>query len=340
MDLAFTTSQLDPPDRLAAWRELVSRAFLPLAITPVGSQRRPDGFAGSVTRRGLAGVQVWLVRASPMSAVRARQHIEASDNDEYLLALHVRGTAHAVQDDRQVTLRPGDFTLIDSRRPYSISFPGPGTFEHVIYQVPRAYLDARCDIGSAAALRVSAASTAGQLVSPYLRRLATCANSSPGQVRESAFVDSGLDLAVSALRAAAGYEGNMDPRRRSPASELKDYALAHLGDPALSPEVVATACYVSVRQLHRLFARDGITFSSWVREQRLRRCRDDLADLRFSHLTIAEIAVRWGFRSAAHFTRAFEARYRTTPTSARRASREFLDRHAGPGDAGARRLVP
>jgi transcriptional regulator GlxA family with amidase domain len=84
---------------------------------------------------------------------------------------------------------------------------------------------------------------------------------------------------------------------------------------------VARDGYVSVRQLHRLFAREGLTFAGWVREQRLRRCRDDLADPRLSHLTVAEIAARWGFRSAAHFSRAFEARYAITPSRSRRGRR-------------------
>jgi AraC-like DNA-binding protein len=306
-DLAFATGQVDRADRLAAWRELVNRVFLPLAITPMG---RPGAFEGSVTGRGLGGLQVWLVQASPMAAVRARPHIEAS-GDDYLLALHVRGTAHGAQDGREVTLGPGDLALFDSSRPYSIAFPGPGAFRHVIYQVPRASLDARRDLRAVTALRVPAASAAGQLVSPYLRRLAGAAP--PGQ----AFVDAGLDLAVSALRAAGGHE---EPRR-SPACGLKDYALARLGDPGLSPEAVARACYVSVRQLHRLFAREGLTFGGWVREQRLRRCRDDLTDARHSHLTVAEVAARWGFRSAAHFCRAFEARYGITPSGCRSGPR-------------------
>jgi AraC-like DNA-binding protein len=317
VQLAFTTSQLDPPDRLAAWRALVNQAFIPLAITPAGGQRDAHDFEGSVSSQPLAGVQIWRVKASPMVAVRARQHIDASGKDDYLLALHVRGTAHATQAGREAALRPGDFTLIDSSRPYAVAFPGPGPFEHVIYQIPRAFLDARCEISRTTALRVPAASATGQLVSPYLRRLARSALSLSGHIREQAFLDAGLDLAVSALRVAAGYGHRANPHRRSPASELKDYALAHLGDPSLSPESVARACYVSVRQLHRLFAREGVTFGTWVREQRMRRCRDDLADLELSHLTIAEIAARWGFRSAAHFTRTFEARYQVTPRSVR-----------------------
>jgi AraC-like DNA-binding protein len=327
VDLAFATGQVDPPDRLAAWRELVSRAFLPLAITPLGGDRGREPFEGSVTGRHLGGLQVWLVTASPMSAVRARRHIEAS-GDDYLLALHVRGTAHATQDGREVTLGPGDLALFDSSRPYSIAFPGPGAFEHVIFQVPRASLDARRDLGAVTAMRVPSDSGAGRLVSPYLRRLAL---PGPGRGRppQQAFVDAGLDLAVSALREAGGLGGRADPGRRSPLSELKEQALARLSDPRLSPEAVARVGYVSVRQLHRLFAREGLTFGGWVREQRLRRCRDDLADLRLGHLTVAEIAERWGFRSAAHFSRAFEARYGVTPSACRRPKIAGLEDPAG-----------
>jgi len=314
VDLAFATGQVDPPDRLAAWRELVNRVFLPLAITPLAGPDRTDAFEASVTGRGLGGMQVWLIEASPMSAVRARPHIEAS-GDDYLLALHVQGTAHGTQDGREVALGPGDFALFDSGRPYAISFTGPGVFRHVVFQVPRASLEARGATGAVTARRVPAASRAGQLVSPYLRTLARPAH--PGRPLEEAFIDAGLDLAVGALRAVAGYAA---PRRGSPARELREYALAHLGDPGLSPGAVALACYVSVRQLHRVFAREGLTFGEWLREQRLRRCRDDLVDPGLSHLTTAEIAARWGFRSAAHFTRAFRARYGVTPAS-RRAPR-------------------
>lgn len=319
VDLAFATGQVDPPDRLAAWRELVSRVFLPLSITPIGSPRA--GFEGTVTGRSLGGIRVWLVRASPMSAVRARRHIRASGPDDYLLALHVTGTAHGAQDGREVTLGPGDLALFDSSRPYSISFTGPGVFEHVIYQVPRASLDARGRLNDATALRISAASSAGQLASPYLRTLARLAPSGPGPAPGPPFIDAGLDLAAGALRTVAGYADQADPRRRCLTSALRDHALPRLGDPGLSPRAVAGAGYVSVRQLHRLFASDGLTFGRWVREQRLRRCRDDLADQRLGHLTIAEIAGRWGFRSAAHFTRAFRARYGITPADHRRASR-------------------
>jgi AraC-like DNA-binding protein len=159
---------------------------------------------------------------------------------------------------------------------------------------------------------------------PYLRTLARPAAAWPGgPVPEQAFIDAGLDLAAAALRMVAGYPDRSGTCSGAAVGELTDYAMAHLADPGLSPRAAAQAGFVSVRQVHRLFAGEGTTFGGWVREQRLRRCRDDLADPRLGHLTVAEIATRWGFRSAAHFTRAFHARYGTTPAELRSHATPF-----------------
>jgi AraC-like DNA-binding protein len=315
VDIAFATTQVDPPERLAAWRELVNRVFLPLAIKPLQAAGPAAGFGASVTGSDWGGLRIWRISATPMSAERTVRHIESSARDDYLLALHISGTAAGAQDGRQVRLGPGDFALFDPTRPYSIAFRGAGTFEHVIYQVPRASLDARGRAGSVTAFGVPAAGSAGRLVSPYLQALAGYADDVPAQ----AFIDAALDLAVSALRATAGAGSHLDLRRRSLTAELKRYALERLGDPALSPATAARASYISVRQLHRLFAQEGVSFGAWLREQRLRRCRDDLLDQQLTQRTVSDIAARSGFRSAAHFTRAFHARYGLTPAELRRA---------------------
>jgi AraC-like DNA-binding protein len=319
VDLAFSTAAVAPPERLDAWRELVSRVFIPLAIGPVGGGR-PGEFEGSATGSDLGGLRVWRVTASPMSAVRTSRHIAATATDDLLLALHIKGTAHATQDGREVTLHPGDFALLDSTRPYSMTFLGHDSFEHVIYQVPRTRLGGYRQLSDATAVRVPAASTPGQLVSPYLQALSRRWRTAGGQQPAQSFIDAGLDLAVSALRIVGGRQDQLDPRRRGLAGELKRYALAHLAEPGLSPEVAAQASYISVRQLHRLFAREGISFGAWVRAERLSRCRDDLTSQQLSNLAVSEIAASWGFRNAAHFSRAFTARYGIAPSQLRQAS--------------------
>ena len=163
MDLAFSTRDVAPPDRLAAWQELVSRVFLPLAITPLGTHGRPAPFEASATSRDLGGVRVWQVTGSPMSAERGRRHIRAAAMGDYLLAVHIAGAARASQGGREAELGPGDFALLDSARPYSIAFRARDRFAHLIYQIPRASLDARRQAGTRRAVALPAWRRASRL---------------------------------------------------------------------------------------------------------------------------------------------------------------------------------
>lgn len=61
----------------------------------------------------------------------------------------------------------------------------------------------------------------------------------------------------------------------------------------------------SVSYLHRIFQGEGITVSSWIREQRLANARRDLADPTLRSTPIHIIVSRWGFPRAADFSRAF-----------------------------------
>jgi AraC-like DNA-binding protein len=135
------------------------------------------------------------------------------------------------------------------------------------------------------------------------------------------FVDPILDLIVRAIAEAAGLAGEDSSPRRRTLQEIKRYTLAHLADRDLSPTRVAQACFVSARQLHRLFETEGTTFGTFVKRARLGRIHRDLADPALAHLTIAEVARRHGYRHASFVTRAFTERYGTRPPSFRRAQR-------------------
>jgi AraC-like DNA-binding protein len=91
----------------------------------------------------------------------------------------------------------------------------------------------------------------------------------------------------------------------------------HLSDPNLTPNAVATAHHVSTRTLQRVFQGNGLTVSGWIREQRLARCRRDLADPRLGQRPVHAVAARWGYVDAAHFSRAFHAAYGIGPLAFR-----------------------
>jgi AraC-like DNA-binding protein len=303
---------------------MINETFVPLDVAPLGGAGSEPGFSGAVSSREVGRLRVARVRASPMVATRTKRHIEASREDDYFLALHLLGSAQATQDGRSVALGAGDFALFDSTRPYAIEFHHPRAFEHLIYRIPRSELDARCPgLARATAVRVPIASDEGRLAASYLCTLAR--TSQPMRpTSEERLSATALDLLATALGAAAGLDADPESDRRRCMAQLKQYALARVGDPELSPETVARAAFVSVRQLHRLFEEEEMTFGAFVREERLRRCHRDLADPRLAWMSVAEIARRSGYRSAAHFTRAFTARYGVRPRDVRRSGGDSL----------------
>jgi AraC-like DNA-binding protein len=328
----FSTVDVAADERVEFWREMVRRHFVPLRVEPFADRE----FNGSAHLRSIAALDFARVHADPMRASRGWSHIERSASDEYFIGLHLRGLAVGDQDGRRAVLRPGDFALFDSARPYRIAFHSSGPFDHLIVRIPREQLDLRCPhLERATALAITAREGPGRLASTSLRTLAALDDG-------ALFVDPVLDLLGSTLSMSAGLLAPPPRREQGSLGDLKRYTINHLGDPMLSPDRVASACFVSVRQLHRLFAREQTTFGAFLRDSRLRRCRGDLADARLASLTIGDIARHHGYRSAATFTRSFSEHYGEGPRAFRSRSMpargyEASARHALPRGASRRR---
>ncbi|WP_152769426.1 helix-turn-helix domain-containing protein [Streptomyces spongiae] len=95
---------------------------------------------------------------------------------------------------------------------------------------------------------------------------------------------------------------------------VRQYVEDHLDDPELSASSVAEALDISVRTLHLAFADTGTTAGRWIRERRLRVCYRELA-LGSGDWTVTDVAFRWGFNDAAHFSRVFKQAFGVTPSS-------------------------
>lgn len=117
--------------------------------------------------------------------------------------------------------------------------------------------------------------------------------------------------------AAPRLGGSAPPAVLSQLAVAEDYIARHLADPGLSAGRVAEAIGVSARHLSRIFQPTGVSPSRYILEQRLGKARQVLADPGSRHLTIAEVAHRWGFASQAHFTRVFRSHFGRTPGETR-----------------------
>ena len=75
---------------------------------------------------------------------------------------------------------------------------------------------------------------------------------------------------------------------------------------------------MSVRALHALFEDADTSVAGLVRAERLARCLEDLQ--RPNGGSVTDIAFRWGFCDAAHFSRVFKREFGATPTEVRQAA--------------------
>jgi len=98
---------------------------------------------------------------------------------------------------------------------------------------------------------------------------------------------------------------------------IKADIAASLEDDRLDVSTVAARQGVTPRYVHRLFEREGQTYSQFVLEQRLDRAYQLLRDPLLGDRRISTIAYHVGFGDLSYFNRSFRRRYGLTPTDVR-----------------------
>jgi AraC-like DNA-binding protein len=256
------------------------------------------------------------VAASGHAVHRTDELIAGSDRKYFKLGIQLQGTGLLMQDGREAVLRPGDLAVYSTDRPYTIAFDGD--FRTLVLMFPHSALDLPPEaMAQITATAISGTAGLGQLVSPFLVRLAENLESisGPNGIR---LVHNALDLVTTLFNGELDQRaaGSRDPHQLLLA-RIRDHIEAHLGDPDLSPSSIASAHYISTRHLHELFRELGSTVAASIRERRLERCRRDLRDPVLADRPVTAIAARWGFLDSAHFSRIFRASYGESPTGYR-----------------------
>jgi AraC-like DNA-binding protein len=303
--LLLDTRSVAPEDRREAWAAAHATALFPLSIDFAGGA---GPFVGRAEGHAMGALRLMRLRGDASIVRRTPRTIRAADPGVAVLALALAGSCAVEQDGSHVTLRPGDLTTWVSSRPFRIAHDS--RIDLLLVSAPVDEIGLR----RPRTAHVSGTSGPGAIVRSFLRELW-------GQLPSQASLAASpewQDALLSMTRAVHRGEGAPAPAAPGAlAARARAYAERHLGDPSLDPAALADAHHVSQRRLFAAFAADGDTPSAWIRRRRLQRCRDDLRDPACAHLTIAQIALRWGFANHAHFSRAFKARYGSTPRETR-----------------------
>ncbi|MBI5132003.1 MAG: helix-turn-helix domain-containing protein [Rhodopseudomonas palustris] len=312
MAVQFSTDAVAPAQRLAQWQDIVCDVYVQLDCkSDLGS-----AFRGAITRVPLGSAACSTVSSDRQRVLRTPSRIAHAQEDFVLIALGRHGRGAVLQDGREAVINAGEYALYDTTRPYELQFDD--AFEQTILQVPRAMLHRR--IGgweNFTAVSFAMRSPIERLAFDFIASLSRIA----GDIKPDnadRVTDQALDLvamAISELQGAA--TASPSTHRAALLYRLKAHIQSHLAEPDLSPSDVAAAFGISPRYVNNLLADEHTSFQRYLLEQRLERCRRDLASPAHAPRQVSEIAFAWGFNDLSHFARVFRARYDVSPRECR-----------------------
>jgi AraC-like DNA-binding protein len=309
---SVSTDLVPRKDRLAWWAHISAHDIVPAAL----STEHADDFHGRAHSVDLSGVRLAKLTVSPMVGRRTSAHIRQHDPDGYQLFLVHNSPVRLQQQRNDAFLEAGDIALFDTSLPFFADLVDVGQLTQVtLFFMPRAALPLpRDEVERLLAHKLSARTGTGALLARYLTGLLEhAAGCDPAELPRLGTI--GLDLAATILagRLDAGRRLPAESHHRALAARIDAFIDHHLGDPGLGPASIAAHHHISVRTLHVLFEQQPQTVSATIRRRRIERCHADLADPRLRDRPIGEVALRWGFKTTAEFSRAFRAAYNTSP---------------------------
>jgi AraC family transcriptional activator of tynA and feaB len=283
------------------------------------THRTPAEFSGAVTRRTIGDLELVDCAASPFLGHRSRAVMGAQREGrrhENILGFQFvgKGVELVREGGRELALQAGDVVLWDGLQPTDVEIVE--TFYKRTLLFPRDRVLAVCPrLAELSTLPPLNGSGPARLLVRYMNALAL-----EQQWLEPAAAAAAANAALELLRGAVepSVPTNRTASRSAIRAEIRRYVRTHLQDPLLGPASIARAYSMSLRALHALFEDADTSVAGLVRSERLARCLDDLQQPNGG--TVTDIAFRWGFCDAAHFSRVFKRAFGATPSETRHAA--------------------
>jgi AraC-like DNA-binding protein len=296
------TSALAPQERETAAREFLETIT---DVDVVGHSCPPEAIRTRLRSWDLHSFQLNVLDSPWLGfGLNRRSTMEAVS-----IGTQVAGQTIKTIGDRCQAFSPRQISLTDFGSPYQWRSTGDSTTMSLRFTYAELCLPAEQIRAAAGDL---ATSPLYDLFQTHVLQLYSLLDEDlPSSAAES-LASATLELA----RAVIATVGQQDAARNDVANEalvtrIGAYVQQHLADPALSPESIARAHHISVRQLYKLWSGRELGLAEWIMRGRLEGARRDLR--RNESLPIAALARRWGFTDATHFGRRFRSAYGISP---------------------------
>lgn len=262
---------------------------------------------GTLTLSQAAAARHSVHRDTPLRDVVEQQY--------FLLILQRRGAGTLEQRGRTMALGVGDMVLHEAWQPYRLGYDMP--FEVTVARIPAAAMRTLCPLVD------TLLGTVQNCRQPQVALLAAMADCHAGaayaELPEAAALHAAealrQTLAGCALAALAAGQQRHPRLSQYHLGRIRQFALRRIGDSGLSINELVEALDISAAHIHRLFAAEAQSFSTWLWETRLQLCHLALRNPEYRSQSISQIAYRFGYSHAAHFSRAYRKQFGMTPSA-------------------------
>ena len=296
-----------PAARFEYWQEALDASHYACRL----DSRTPPDFNAVINSTNVDGLRIVECACDPCRGARTGYEISMEREAFFGLMLVEDGCNEIMVDTKTLSIEPGMGLLWDSTMPISFELP-TNLRKHTVFMDQERLLCAMPNALERLGAPLDWRHGVGALASAHIRTL----------LDEAKHIDADRGPAAAELLlhliSAALDQPDDTPFTSTQArlfSRIDAFVSTHLDDPDLGPKSIAAALGISVRSLHLLFSRRNMTVSRCILERRLEHCRSDLVTR--AHASITEIAFRWGFNDAAHFSRAFRKQYGETASAYR-----------------------
>ena len=313
MDLVFTTEDLEPSKRYAAWQGAICDVYVHV---DVNAEKRSD-YQGFIREARFGSVTMTDVLVSEQRITRRERHIAKLDKDCYYVEFVQQGKVNILQAGQTLLSHPGVGAIFSASEAYDLECVG--RVRSLYLEIPRKEFSSRFnESGIPVAATIATGRGLGRIAAEFCAMLASEGSSLEETVR-TRLGDELMDVLALALDMGDKDDFSEDATaQKARLRSVKAWIEEHLADPDLSLEKITKSNGVSLRHLHYLFRLTDLSVSEWILDRRLLRCHDALIRPELRSLSVTEVAYRFGFRSSSHFSTVFRRKFGHSPSELRR----------------------
>lgn len=298
----YNTIDVSTGERLNYWNELCTNKITRVRV----DSSKKDQFKGEMFRLPLR--ESVLYSAASLAAHVKHRKEDISDYSEqvFKIMLQDEGSSQANINGKEFLLRPGDFTLVDSARPWSLKFAD--NVRVIIMQFSaKEFLEFVPDAEDLVGQCNNAGNARVDTLSSFLRTMHATSQEGIDESWADILEQVTKELTSTVLSSNLPVGGRSQQQK---SQAIRQYIQRNLEDTNLCIASIANHVGITVRTLQLMFARTGTTPTSYILTKRLEFAA---SKLRKNNSSVTDIAYESGFSDLSHFGRVFRKRYKISP---------------------------